>query len=40
MIHWETRACLPLHPDADFSPLDRLRGNGRHERSWSRLSHG
>ncbi len=30
MIHWEAHACLPLHPDADFSPLDRLRDAGVH----------
>ena len=30
MIHWEAHACLPLHPDADFSPLDRLRASGVH----------
>lgn len=28
MIHREAHACLPLHPQADFSPLDRLRGAG------------
>ncbi|MEC5214800.1 membrane dipeptidase [Polaromonas sp. CG_9.5] len=30
MIHWEAHACLPLHPDADFSPLDKLRDAGVH----------
>ena len=30
MINWESHACLPLHPDADFSPLDRLRDAGVH----------
>jgi membrane dipeptidase len=30
MIHWEAHACLPLHPEADFSPLDRLREAGVH----------
>ena len=30
MIHWEAHTCLPLHPDADFSPLDRLRDAGVH----------
>ncbi|MDB5780083.1 MAG: peptidase renal dipeptidase [Polaromonas sp.] len=30
MIHWEAHACLPLHPGADFSPLDRLREAGVH----------
>ncbi len=28
MLNWEAHACLPLHPQADFSPLDRLRGVG------------
>ena len=27
-IHWEAHACLPLHPQADFSPLDSLREAG------------
>ena len=27
-IHWEAHACLPLHPQADFSPLDSLRKAG------------
>ncbi len=27
-IHWEAHACLPLHQQADFSPLDRLREAG------------
>ena len=30
MIHWEAHACLPLHTEADFSPLDRLREAGVH----------
>jgi len=30
MIHWEAHACLPLHPDADFAPLERLRQAGVH----------
>ncbi len=30
MINWEAHACLPLHPQADFSPLDRLRDAGVH----------
>ncbi len=30
MINWESHACLPLHPGADFSPLDRLRAAGVH----------
>ena len=25
MINWEAHACLPLHPDADFTPIERLR---------------
>ncbi|MCW5222059.1 dipeptidase [Verminephrobacter aporrectodeae] len=29
-IHWEAHACLPLHPRADFSPLDSLRAAGVH----------
>ncbi len=28
MVNWEAHACLPLHPQADFSPLDRLRDAG------------
>lgn len=28
MINWEAHACLPLHPQADFSPLDQLRAAG------------
>ena len=28
MIHWEAHACLPLHPAADFSPMDALRAAG------------
>jgi membrane dipeptidase len=28
MMYWEAHACLPLHPQADFSPLDRLREAG------------
>ncbi len=27
-IHWESHACLPLHPDADFTPIDDLRKVG------------
>jgi len=27
-LRWEAHACLPLHPDADFSPLDALREAG------------
>ena len=30
MIHWEAHVCLPLHPQADFSPLERLRQAGVH----------
>ena len=30
MIHWEAHACLPLHPQADFSPLEELRAAGVH----------
>ena len=28
MILWEAHACLPLHPQADFAPIDRLRAAG------------
>ncbi len=28
MINWESHACLPLHPDADFAPIDALRKVG------------
>ncbi|SDP80320.1 membrane dipeptidase [Rhodoferax sp. OV413] len=28
MIHWESHACLPLHPQASFAPIDRLRAAG------------
>jgi len=28
MLNWEAHACLPLHPQADFSPLDALRAAG------------
>ena len=28
MINWEAHACLPLHPAADFSPMDELRAAG------------
>lgn len=27
-LRWEAHACLPLHPDADFAPLDSLRDAG------------
>ncbi len=30
MINWEAHVCLPLHPQADFSPLERLRQAGVH----------
>jgi membrane dipeptidase len=29
-INWESHACLPLHPDADFAPIDALRKAGVH----------
>jgi len=28
MINWEAHACLPLHPQADFAPIDRLHAAG------------
>ena len=28
MIKWEAHACLPLHPQADFAPLDAYRAAG------------
>ena len=28
MINWEAHACLPLHPDADFTPLTQLYAAG------------
>jgi membrane dipeptidase len=28
MIKWEAHACLPLHPEADFAPLDAYRACG------------
>jgi membrane dipeptidase len=28
MIVWEAHACLPLHPQADFAPIDRLHAAG------------
>ncbi len=28
MILWEAHACLPLHPAADFAPIDRLHAAG------------
>ena len=27
-LRWEAHACLPLHPNADFAPLDQLRDAG------------
>ncbi|WP_394790402.1 dipeptidase [Rhodoferax sp.] len=27
-LHWESHACLPLHPQASFAPIDRLRAAG------------
>jgi membrane dipeptidase len=30
MIHWEAHTCLPLHPQASFAPIDRLREAGVH----------
>ncbi len=30
MIHWESHACLPLHPQADFAPIDRFHAAGVH----------
>ena len=28
MLLWDAHACLPLHPDADFGPLERFRAAG------------
>jgi len=28
MINWEAHACLPLHPQADFAPIERLHAAG------------
>ncbi len=28
MIRWEAHACLPLHPQADFAPIDRIHAAG------------
>jgi len=28
MIKWEAHACLPLHPQADFAPIDRFHAAG------------
>lgn len=30
MIKWEAHACLPLHPQASFAPIDQLRDAGVH----------
>jgi membrane dipeptidase len=30
MLNWEAHTCLPLHPDADFSPLEEYRACGVH----------
>lgn len=30
MIRWESHVCLPLHPQASFAPLERLRAQGVH----------
>ncbi len=29
-IHWEAHACLPLHPQASFAPIERFRAAGVH----------
>jgi membrane dipeptidase len=29
-IRWESHTCLPLHPDANFKPLDQLKSLGVH----------
>jgi membrane dipeptidase len=28
MINWEAHACLPLHPNADFGPIERMHAAG------------
>ncbi|MFZ6644913.1 dipeptidase [Undibacterium sp. TJN25] len=28
MIHWDAHACLPIHPQASFAPIDALRAYG------------
>ncbi|WP_394778473.1 dipeptidase, partial [Undibacterium sp.] len=28
MIHWDAHACLPIHPQASFAPVDALRAYG------------
>lgn len=30
MIRWESHSCLPLHAEASFAPLERLRAQGVH----------
>jgi membrane dipeptidase len=30
VIRWESHTCLPLHPDANFKPLDQLKSLGVH----------
>ncbi|NCY26722.1 MAG: peptidase M19, partial [Alphaproteobacteria bacterium] len=30
MIHWEAHACLPLHPQASFTPIERFHAVGVH----------
>jgi membrane dipeptidase len=30
MIHWEAHACLPLHPQASFAPVDQMQDAGVH----------
>ncbi|MEI6761723.1 MAG: membrane dipeptidase [Betaproteobacteria bacterium] len=30
MIHWEAHACLPLHPQASFAPIERFHAAGVH----------
>jgi len=30
VIVWDAHACLPLHPDADFTPLEQFRSAGVH----------
>jgi membrane dipeptidase len=30
MVHWEAHACLPLHPQASWEPVERLRAAGVH----------
>ena len=30
MINWEAHACLPLHPQASFAPIERFHAAGVH----------